>query len=69
MQLTNSQKIRIIEKYNNLKFHIKTDKELIETLEKHLKIKKSLIQYEINAYKANDNCLILNSKINHESRI
>lgn len=64
MQLTNDQKIRIIENYNNIKKHIINNKQLIQILSEHLQIKKSLIQYEINSYKANDNFLILNSKIN-----
>ena len=64
MQLTNEQKIRVIDNFNNIKNHIKTNNELIDILAKHLQIKKSLIQHEINIYNANNQNLILNSKIN-----
>jgi hypothetical protein len=64
MQLKNEQKIRVIDNYNNIKNHIKTNKELIDILAKHLQIKKSLVQYEINIYNANNQNLILKSKIN-----
>lgn len=63
MQLTNDQKIRVIENYLNIKDYIKTNNELIETLSKHLDIPKRLIQHEISKYKANKNYLILNSKL------
>ena len=63
MPLDNDQKIRVIENYLNIKDYIKTNNELIETLAKHLGITKTLVQHEISNYKANNNQLILKSKL------
>lgn len=59
MQLTNDQKIIVIENYNKYL----NSKKVIEKLES-LNIPKTLIQHEINCLKSNNNFLILNSKIN-----
>ena len=60
MQLSNDQKIRVIENYINIKNHIKTHKEILNILENHLQITKNLINFEIKCYKENYNHLVLN---------